>query len=87
MLGNAGDWVTISDVNNPYPWIYLRKSGTSRYIVALNPGEKSVSATVNLDNAAGLRELIANGKVKVKRDKNGFRITLPGVSSAIYKVE
>lgn len=86
MLANAGNWETISDSNNPYPWVYTRSNGDETYIIALNPGAKGVTYTLDNASASALETLIANGKVTTHKGKKGIEIKLPGVSSAIFKV-
>lgn len=87
MLANGGDWQTISDQKKPYPWVYTRSNGDETYIVALNPGEKGVSYTLDETKGNGLELLLANGKVTTKKTKKGIEIKLPGVSSAIFKLQ
>lgn len=85
-LGNDGDWVTVSDQNKPYPWIYTRTSKDGTYVVALNPGGKAAEATVELP-AGTVQELLSDGKASVKQGKKGVTFKLGGCSSAIYKIQ
>ncbi len=87
VLANDGDWQTISDVNKPYPWVYTRTKGNETYVIALNPGAKGVETTIPIPGAKGAQTLIANGKVTAKNAKGGIKIKLPGVSSAVLKIE
>ncbi len=43
-LGTAGDWRYLSPVDAPYPMVYLREADGEKYLVALNPSERSAAA-------------------------------------------
>lgn len=85
-LANDGDWQTLSDINNPYPWIYSRNNGKDTYVIALNPGEKKAEAIVEIPAAKSLQPILVNGKATTDITKKGIRIKLAGISSAIFKV-
>ncbi len=85
-LANDGDWQTLSDINNPYPWIYSRNNGEDTYVIALNPGEKKAEAIVEIPTAKRLQPILVNGKATTDITKKGIRIKLAGISSAIFKI-
>lgn len=85
-LANDGDWQTLSDINNPYPWIYSRNNGEDTYVIALNPGEKKAEAIVEIPTAKRLQPILVNGKASTDITKMGIRIKLAGISSAIFKI-
>lgn len=85
-LANDGDWQTLSDINNPYPWIYSRSNGKDTYVIALNPGEKKAEAIVEIPTAKRLQPILVNGKATTDITKKGIRIKLAGISSAIFKI-
>lgn len=85
-LANDGDWQTLSDINNPYPWIYSRNNGKDTYVIALNPGEKKAEAIVEIPAAKSLQPILVNGKATTDITKKGIRIKLAGISSAIFKI-
>jgi trehalose synthase/putative maltokinase len=85
-LANDGDWQTLSDITNPYPWIYSRNNGKDTYVIALNPGEKKAEAIVEIPAAKSLQPILVNGKATTDITKKGIRIKLAGISSAIFKV-
>lgn len=85
-LGNAGEWVTISDVNNPYPWVYTRTSDTATFYVVLNPGDKKVATDFIIPQGSTLKQIGGNGKVKLIEKKGKVRLSLGGTSSAIYEL-
>ena len=85
-LANDGDWQTLSDINNPYPWIYSRNNGKDTYVIALNPGEKKAEAIVEIPAAKSLQPILVNGKATTDITKKGIRIKLAGISSVIFKI-
>ncbi len=85
-LANEGDWTTISDPENPYPWIYTRESDNGRFVIALNPGQQKRQATVDLKGDE-FQELLTNGKVKVSKKGDKVTFQLGGRSSSILKID
>lgn len=85
-LANDGDWQTLSDINNPYPWIYSRNNGEDTYVIALNPGEKKAEAIVEIPAAKSLQPILVNGKATTYITKKGIQLKLSGISSAIFKI-
>ena len=39
-IGTRGDWKAISDIEQPYPFAYMRWIGDEQYFIALNPSGK-----------------------------------------------
>ena len=78
-LGNDGDWQLLSDVNQPYPMVYQRKSGGETYVIALNPSSKKVAASLSL---GPVQPVMVSGKANVSKNK----ITLHAFTATIYKV-
>ena len=87
-LGNTGDWRVISDVQQPYPLVYLRESGDERYCIAVNPSGKKVSAEFPTLNSKS-REIIIGDKkqAKYKGSSTNDRIEMAPVSAVIFKLE
>jgi len=87
-LGNNGKWEFLSDVNQPYPMVYMRTSGNEKYIIALNPSDKKVETKISTLSANRVNYVFGtNEKCSYKADKSGDVIKLPPVSAAIFKVE
>lgn len=85
-LANAGDWQLISDPDMPYPMVYSRTTTDGEtYIVALNPAGRKVSANVPANGKLTLLESVGKPTAKIKSGM--ATISMPEVSSAIYKVE
>jgi len=83
-LGNDGDWQMISDIEQPYPFIYMREANGKRLVVAINPSEKMVKATVAGQRING-KPLIQTGRVSYRKGKKGDQITLQGFSAAVFE--
>ncbi len=87
-LGNNGKWEYLSDLNQPYPMVYMRASGNEKYIVALNPSGKKVEVKILAQNANQVNYLFGTAeKCSYKSNKSGDTIKLPPVSAAIFKIE
>lgn len=86
-LGNTGEWKLISDVNRPYPLIYLREAGGERYCIALNPSGKKVSA--NFDTLGAERQQLVVGDKQQAKFSSGSKedkIVMAPVSAVIFKL-
>jgi len=87
-LGNDGEWEFLSDVNQPYPMIYMRRNGNEKYIIAVNPSGKSVEAKIAAQNAKRATYIFGTTKdCSYKMDNSADIIKLPAVSAAIFKLE
>lgn len=85
-LNNNGEWTFLSSTDKPYPMVYSRTDGSDVYIVALNPTEKAVSATIDSQSQGKPQSVIVSGKAKYKAGKKGDVISLGPCSAAVYKV-
>lgn len=85
-LNNDGDWEMVSETG-AYPMIYKRTDGKDNYYVALNPSGKAVTATIPTNGTTA--ELIVGDakKVQYKPGKVTDKITMKGVTAAIFKVK
>ncbi len=87
-LGNNGKWELLSDLNQPYPLVYLRVYGNEKYVIVLNPSAKKVEAKVSALNLNRVSYVLGtNDKCSYKSEKSGDVIKMPPVSSAIFKLE
>jgi maltose alpha-D-glucosyltransferase/alpha-amylase len=86
-LGNLGEWEFLSDPKVPYPMVYRRFSGGEQYVVAINPSDRAVQATIPSRHAADARYVA--GTTRSSRYTPGpstDTIDLPAVSAAIFRV-
>ena len=68
-----------------YPFVYLRRLGDERVVVALNPAGRPVEAAFALDGVAGATTLLAQGAT-LHSTTCGWQVTMEGVSYGIWKV-
>ena len=85
-LGNDGEWSMLSHVATPYPMVYLRESKAEgeRFVVAVNPSEKSVTAHIPAQRIQGL-PVVTTGETKYKSGKTEDEITLKPFSAAVFQ--
>jgi maltose alpha-D-glucosyltransferase/alpha-amylase len=88
-IGNTGDWKLISDVNKPYPMVFMRWGDGEKYIIAINPSDKKVEATISSPGTSKTVFTIGNtSKSSYRIGKKGTdTVLLPPVSAAVYKLE
>ncbi|MCF0178104.1 MAG: alpha-amylase [Bacteroidales bacterium] len=83
-LGADAEWKLVSSLDQPYPMVYERTLGNKKCLVVLNPSAKSVS--VELPSAASAPQIIGGSykKCTYKQSKKSDKITISGISSAIF---
>lgn len=85
-LANDGDWETISNTDNPYPWVYTRTGKDGKFIIVLNPRSKPSETLVDI-SGSGIENLLSNGKINTQFSKKGLKIKIGGMSSAVLRVK
>ena len=87
-LGNTGAWVLLNEGDQNYPMVYSRYSNNEKYIIAVNPTDKKVKATIKTLKASKISYTFGTSeKSKYKSGKTVDEISMPPLSSVIYKVE
>lgn len=87
-LGNDGDWKLISDLDAPYPMVYMRSAGNEKYLIVLNPTEKAVTASFPSLGCKSTKIVLGgSSKAKFMTDNKTDKIKIKPVSAVIYKVE
>jgi maltose alpha-D-glucosyltransferase / alpha-amylase len=88
-LGNTSNWELESDVNKPYPLVFLRWVNNEKYIIVINPSGKKVETTVPSKGENKAIFILGNtSKSSYRIGKKGTDIVqLPPVSAAVYKLE
>ncbi len=87
-LDNEGGLEFLSDVAQPYPLVYMRHKGNEKYVIAINPTNKSVEAKIVSQSAH--RAIYSFGTTETSSYKTGNgvdTIQLPPVSAAVFKLE
>ena len=86
-MGNDGEWKLISHVEHPYPMVYKRTLEDETYILALNPSERTVTATVEKQGFNKVTIISASGKGSYKSSKENDKVMLKPISAVIFKLE
>lgn len=85
-LDNEGGWKLLNSVEHSYPMVYERTYGNEKYVVVLNPGEKT--ASVQFDTLGGKAvPVLSSGNISYKPGKLGDTIKASGISAAIFKIQ
>lgn len=83
-LGNDGDWALLTELDKPYPMVYLRSTDKEKYLVVLNPTSKDQSIDLSKHQIKKLSILVGNSK-QISFKANIIKIK--AVSAVIYKIE
>ncbi|MEP7371856.1 MAG: alpha-amylase family glycosyl hydrolase [Chitinophagaceae bacterium] len=87
-IGNDGEWKLISDVNKPYPLMYMRFTTGEKYVILINPSDKKVKIELGDIHSKEAKYIFGTTeKSSYKIGKSVDEITLPAVSAAIYKID
>lgn len=82
-LASDGDFKPLYAVADTYPFVYERTLGKQRFVIAVNPSGRKVTADFGMTQADRAKELIGSGcKLEVK--SGAVRLTMAAGSFAIY---
>jgi maltose alpha-D-glucosyltransferase/alpha-amylase len=82
-----GNVTPIYAEDHKYPFIYLRSKGKNRFLVAVNPANKAVSASINFDEK--IKDIVpknVSSKVEASLDESKLELEMPGISYGIYQL-
>jgi maltose alpha-D-glucosyltransferase/alpha-amylase len=68
-----------------YPLVYLRENSNEKYLVAINPADRLVTANFNVDSFNNSHKVIGHD-VEVILEKNKMSLTMDGISFAVLKI-
>jgi maltose alpha-D-glucosyltransferase/alpha-amylase len=87
-LGNEGSWTLLSDTMQSYPMVYMRSNGNEKYIVAINPTNKAVKASIPAQNANKIKYTFGTSSSSVyKKIKGADNISLTALSAAVFRLD
>ncbi len=82
----AGNFVPLFLRPHTYPLIFLRRTGRTRIVVALNPANRPVRASFTVPGAPGSAELLLGRGVSIACRNTTWTAHLQGVSYGIFAV-
>ena len=84
-LGNTAAWALLSDKDKPYPMVYQRSLDGQVYVVALNPSEKAVKATIPTQGGRA-KAVMVSGKASYKAGKTTDQLVLGKCTAVVYRI-
>jgi len=84
-LGNEADIEFLNPADKSYPLVYIRSSGTEKYLVVINPSGKQESIVLNNFHSTTFTPLLVD-KVVCKKDGNGIKIIADKTTYGIFKL-
>lgn len=86
-IGTRGDWKAISDIEQPYPFAYMRWIGDEQYFIALNPSGQKAETAVNLPDNSKIEWLAGTtSSYWIKTKKGETRLQMPATSAILCKI-
>ena len=87
-IGNDGAWKLLSDVDKPYPMIYMRMSRDEKYIIGINPSNRKVeSKFASMNSSRVTFKFGTSEKCSYKAGEIIDRIVMPAISAAVFRVD
>lgn len=80
------EFVPVYAREKTYPFVFARAVGNDVIIAMFNPANREETATFELNLAANKLELLAGDKLKFSNKKTSYKLSMPAVSYAIYKI-
>ncbi len=84
-LASEGNFVPVYAKANTYPFVYLRKSGKEKFLIAINPSAKSVTAEFRVPELKGPGTLEMGRGVVLTGEKARFKLSMDGISYGIFR--
>jgi len=85
-LAGDGDFEAVYAEKNRYPFIYQRKLGGERILVAINPSDRPVSKTIRIENpVSDWTEMMVSG-AKIELTGSNMRVRMEGVSYGVFSL-
>ena len=85
-LGNTAAWALLSGKDKPYPMVYQRSLDGQVYVVALNPSEKAVKATIPTQGGRA-KAVMVSGKARYNCKAAIDVLTLSPFSAAVFYIK
>ena len=86
-IGTRGDWKAISDIEQPYPFAYMRWIGDEQYFIVLNPSGQKAETAVNLPDNSKIEWLAGTtSSYRIKTKKGETRLQMPATSAILCKI-
>jgi len=85
-LAGDGDFEAVYAEKKRYPFIYQRKLGGERILVAINPSDRPVSKTIRIENpVSDWTEMMVSG-AKIELTGSNMRVRMEGVSYGVFSL-
>jgi glycosidase len=85
-LNAYAEFIPLFAKENTYPFVYARAHEKDVVLVFLNPSAAEAIAEFPLPRIYGEMKLLAGKGIKISKEGNNLKVTMPGQSYAIYKM-
>lgn len=85
-LGNRGSFTPLYAERGHYPFVYGRDADGEKAIVAINPANRPVEATIPAAGTQGAVQTIYGPPTGLNWTGEGWQVRLPGESAGVYLV-
>ncbi len=85
-LAGDGEFEVIHARKGELPFVYARRDGDDRIVVAINPGRDAVETSIELACASDTPQALIETACSLTPDCESANLTMPGQSSAIWRV-
>ncbi len=85
-LAGYAEFVPVFAKENRYPLVFARAAGKETLLAIFNPAERSETAEFNLNIAAKRLQLLAGRKIPISNKNHHYKLSVPPISDAIYKI-
>lgn len=85
-LAGDGDFEPVYAESECYPFIYQRKLGRERILVAINPADRPVSVTIKIGGVSSKSTSIMSSGATLDRAGNDWRVRMGGTSYGVFNL-
>lgn len=87
-LGNTGDWKLISDIDKPYPMVYIREADNEQFCIAINPSKDRVKTEFKTLGKSKIEFIVGDKKQsRYLPGKTTDKVLLNPISAVIFKLD
>jgi maltose alpha-D-glucosyltransferase/alpha-amylase len=84
-LQAEGEMIPLYALPERYPFVYLRRQGSERIVVAVNPADRPEQTTIALEGVQSVEPLMVRGATLALKD-GGWCLAMSGVSYGIWRL-
>jgi glycosidase len=81
-----GDFIPLYAEKEKYPFIYMRKLGEEKFLIAINPSKNTVSVELDKENIGNSGDIVYGNGTNITFSIEKVKVEMEGISCGIVKI-